>query len=586
MNCWTRFIGWTLLGMLWTVVGQAQTPEACARLLLGSGQDSLTWQAGNCPSFGGYVILAQAGGAGPFVPVDTLPNTQLALPNPSEQLVFYQVGLLCGGTLTNLSTPVSNQKPITPDLLSVDIVNNLPMLRWSPSPSPEVIGYQIYKEQPYGSGNYFPYPNASNVVAGTSYTDLTATDLLVRYAILAVSRCNKSVLGLGDAADGTTGPHTSMIVEGTLSPCEQTITLNWNAYENWRNGVEHYEIWINRNGNGFQRHDVVPSNTTIYTYTNAQDNDVLAFQIRAQELNKNNTARSNIYNLTVAANRPMDFIYLTELTVLDNETVQLGWEWDIDVDYKTGDVLRSPDSSIWTSRLLLPVLGSSVNTFTDNPLRANEQVYYYQIRSEDDCGQVFLSNTASTILMKVRAGDNFTNELAWTPAKVSGGTVQQYWLYKTTGTNTERIAILDPDQHSYIDALNIENEAEATACYYVLANIDVRYPDGSRRFLQSQSNRDCATQGSDLQVPNALAPEGKNRIFRPVVVFGRSIRQYQLMVYNRYGELLFESNNVFEGWDGTHQGHIVPLGTYVYQIRYLAPDGSAVERKGTVTVVR
>lgn len=577
-----------LLGLLLLVAfgGQAQTPAACARLLLGSGQDSVTWQGGTCTGFGGYVVLAQTGGSGPFVRVDTVTLPQAALPNPTEQLVNYQVGLLCNGLLTSLSTPVSNQKPITPNLLSVDIVSNVPVVRWSPSPSPEVIGYQVYKEQPYGSGNYFPYPNATTVVTGTSYTDLNATSLLARYAILAVSRCNESVLGLGSAADGTTGPHTSMVVEGTLAPCEQRIQLTWNTYENWLEGVESYEIWLSQNGSPFQQLASVDGNTTSFAYENAQDDDVLAFQIRAQERNQNNIALSNIFNITVNANRPMDFIHLTNITVTDNETVELAWEWDTDVDYQTGDVLRSLDSSTWESRLLLPVLGSMRNTFTDNPVEANEDVYYYQIRSEDACGQIVLSNAAATILLTAKAEENFVNQVTWTPARVEGGTVQQYWLYKTVGTTTERIAVLPPGQTSYTDVIDIADESQATACYHVLANVEVAHANGVRGFLQSQSNRACATQGSDLQIPNALAPEGENRLFRPVVVFGRSIFQYQLVIYNRYGELLFESNDVNQGWDGTHRGKIVPMGAYVYRIQYLAPDGTAVERRGTVMVVR
>lgn len=577
LQYWLCFL--FLLGAYW---GQAQTPEACARLLLGSGQDSITWQGGSCLNFGGYVVLAQTGGSGPFVRVDTLTLPQIALPNPTEQLINYRIGLLCNGLLTNLSTPVSNQKPITPNLLSVNIVSNVPVVRWSPSPSPEVIGYQVYKEQPYGSGNYFPYPNANTLITNTNYTDLNATTQLARYAILAVSRCNKSILGLGNAADGTTGPHTSMVVDGTLSACERTIQLNWNAYENWLEGVETYEVWLSQNGAPFQRLASLNGTTTSFLYENAQDDDVLAFQIRAQERNRNNMALSNVFNLTVAANRPMDYIHLTALTVTDNETIELAWKWDTDVDYQTGDVLRSLDSSTWESRLLLPVLGSTLNTLTDNPVDASENVYYYQIRSEDACGQIVLSNAAATILLTAKAQENFTNQVTWTPARVEGGSVQQYWLYKTVGTTTERIAILPALQNSYADIIDIADESQATACYHVLANVKV----GMRGFLQSQSNRACVTQGSDLQIPNAIAPEGKNRLFRPVVVFGRSVQQYQLAIYNRYGALLFESNAVNQGWDGTYQGKIVPMGAYVYRIRYLAPDGTPVERRGTVMVVR
>lgn len=579
------FLLLALIGFFHPLV--AQTPSVCARLLLGSGQDSITWQStGSCPSFGGYVLLGQENGTGPFLRLDTLTGTAAATPNIGEVLWNYRVGLLCNGLLTNLSTPVSNQKPSTPDLLSVDIVNNVPVVRWSPSTSPEVTGYQVYKENPYGSGNYFPYPNNSTLITGTSFTDATATDLLVRYAILAVSDCNESVLGLGQAADGTTGPHTSMVVDAVLAPCEQTITLTWNPYENWRAGVENYEIWVNENNTGFQLFTTVGSNATSYVYQDAQDNSLLEFQIRAQEQVLNNEALSNTFALNVAANRPMDYLYLTGLNVADNNTVELSWEWDIDSDYATGNVLRGTDSLAMTSRLLLPVLGSVSNNFEDRAVEAADQAYFYTINSIDDCGLEVTSNLGKTILLAVKATPEFVNQITWAPAQFQYGTVQSYWLYKTVGGTTQQLATLGPNQLSYANPLNLQDEAEANACYYVLANVILNFPDGQQRFLQSRSNSACATQGSSLQVPNAIAPDGENPFFRPVVVFGQSIRDYSMVVYDRYGQQLFQSSDLYSAWDGTRNGQSLPLGTYVYWIRYQAPNGMAVEQKGTVTLVR
>ncbi len=564
----------------------AQTPSVCARLLLGSAQDSITWTAGSCPNFGGYVLLGQENGVGPFVRLDTLSGNAAASPNPSEGLWRYQVGLLCNGVLTNLSTPVSNQKPITPDLLSVDIQNNVPVVRWSPSPSPEVIGYQVYKENPYGSGNYFPYPNNSTIITTTSFTDQSATDLLVRYAILAVSACNKSLLGLGQTADNTTGPHTSMVVSALLEPCEQTITLTWNAYENWRAGVQNYEIWLNKNNTGFQRFTTVSGSTTTYVYENAQDNNLLVFQIRAIEGSVVNRAISNDFALNVAANRPMDYIYLTALNVVDNSSIELTWEWDTDVDYTSGDVLRGTDSLAMSSRLLLPGVGSVINNFVDNEVDAAAQPYFYRVQSVDDCGQVVTSNLGKTILLEAKATPEFVNQISWAPAQFEYGTVQSYWLYKIVNGNVTQIATLGPNDRQYADALNLQDETEANACYRILANVTLDFPDGQRRFLQSQSNSDCATQGSSLQVPNALAPDGENRFFRPVVVFGQSIRAYKMLIYDRYGQQLFQTTDLYDAWDGTRNGQALPFGTYVYWIQYQAPDGTMIEQKGTVTLVR
>jgi gliding motility-associated-like protein len=162
------------------------------------------------------------------------------------------------------------------------------------------------------------------------------------------------------------------------------------------------------------------------------------------------------------------------------------------------------------------------------------------------------------------------------------GEVQDYWLYK----GTTRIAVLSANELTYTDELDIRNEGEVFTCYRVLANIKITYPDGSFSFTQSQSNKDCATQGSNIHVPNALSANGVNNKFRPIIVFGRSINSYNMKIYDRYGAQIFESKDLYNAWDGTKDGQPIKQGMYVYFIRYQGPDGKWIERKGTVMLVR
>jgi len=565
---------------------QAQAPEVCARLLLGSGQDSITWQGTPCAGFGGYVVLGQENNTGPFVPLDTVTTTNIVHNNPNESIWNYRVGMLCSGTLTSLSITVSNQRPITPDLRSVSIVGNLPVVTWDPSPSPEVIGYQVYKENPYGSGNYFPYPNVTTIITGTTYTDIAAIDLLARYAIIAVSPCNKSLLGLGNPVDGTTGPHTSMVVQGVIDSCSQAISLNWNAYENWKEGIQGYEIWLDKNGSGFQLHQTVSNSTTQYNYNNAQDNDVLLFQIRAVEKNKVNRALSNSLRFDVRVNRPMDYLHLTKLTVTNDNEIDLSWEWDTDVDYAGGNLLNGIDSGNLTSRLNLPVIGSTVNGFTDTQVEPQKNSYYYKVQTEDACGHIVTSNLGQTILLEAAALKSFENHITWTAGTLEYGTVQDYWLYKYINNTPQRIAILPATELSYTDALDVTNENEAENCYFVVANVVVDFPNGQSIFTQSQSNRDCVVQGSNIQIPNAVSPNGENRSFRPIIVFSRSIFSYSMLIFDRYGQQIFEAKDLYDAWDGTKDGQPLKMGMYVYLIRFQAPNGTWIERRGTVMLVR
>jgi gliding motility-associated-like protein len=71
-------------------------------------------------------------------------------------------------------------------------------------------------------------------------------------------------------------------------------------------------------------------------------------------------------------------------------------------------------------------------------------------------------------------------------------------------------------------------------------------------------------------VPNTFTPDNDqfNQFFKPIMTQGVDIYGYQLLIFNRWGEVLFESNDAEYGWDGTYGGNIVQDGTYVWKIRY------------------
>lgn len=88
-------------------------------------------------------------------------------------------------------------------------------------------------------------------------------------------------------------------------------------------------------------------------------------------------------------------------------------------------------------------------------------------------------------------------------------------------------------------------------------------------------------------VPNGFTPndDGVNDGFAPVV-FGLS--EYQLQIYNRWGELVFESKDPGQFWTGNHSfgDYYVPDGVYVYLLRGLDSSALPVERSGSITLIR
>ncbi len=90
-----------------------------------------------------------------------------------------------------------------------------------------------------------------------------------------------------------------------------------------------------------------------------------------------------------------------------------------------------------------------------------------------------------------------------------------------------------------------------------------------------------------LYVPTAFSPngDGKNDVFKPS--YGENITNYRLLVYNRWGEKIFESTNMNDGWDGKYKRILQPEGIYTWMIGYNTlskPDKEIL--KGTLLLIR
>lgn len=90
-------------------------------------------------------------------------------------------------------------------------------------------------------------------------------------------------------------------------------------------------------------------------------------------------------------------------------------------------------------------------------------------------------------------------------------------------------------------------------------------------------------------VPNAFTPDGDfyNGIFKPVMSVNVDPDNYGFYVFNRWGEMLFESHNYDIGWDGSYHGKLVQDGVYIWKLSFkeLSSD-KIISKKGTICLIR
>lgn len=122
---------------------------------------------------------------------------------------------------------------------------------------------------------------------------------------------------------------------------------------------------------------------------------------------------------------------------------------------------------------------------------------------------------------------------------------------------------------------------------FITYEVDITYSSGvgiSQCFTDASS---VVQVDNNLRffIPDAFTPNGDgiNDDFR---VYGEGFRNVSLLIFNRWGEKLFESFNQFEGWDATYKGELVDPGVYTYFFEGEYLDGKEVSQKGSVTVLR
>jgi gliding motility-associated-like protein len=89
----------------------------------------------------------------------------------------------------------------------------------------------------------------------------------------------------------------------------------------------------------------------------------------------------------------------------------------------------------------------------------------------------------------------------------------------------------------------------------------------------------------EAYIPNIFSPnnDGNNDI---LFVHGENIKELTFSIYNRWGNKMFESNDIKVGWNGKYKGNDCETGVYVYMANITYSNGETFFKKGNVTLVR
>ncbi len=89
-------------------------------------------------------------------------------------------------------------------------------------------------------------------------------------------------------------------------------------------------------------------------------------------------------------------------------------------------------------------------------------------------------------------------------------------------------------------------------------------------------------------IPSAFTPnnDGDNDVLRVRTFFADEVTDMELLIYNRWGEEIFRTQNIYEVWDGTFRDEALPPDSYGFYLRVVCPNGEELIQKGNITLLR
>jgi hypothetical protein len=555
---------------------------------------NLTWQnnANPCGPFLSYIIYASTSQTGPYNVIGTITTqgqttfTHLGALGSSPTWFYYmEANFTCPGATILQSDTIQNEfNPRTPVILSTSVnPDNTVSFNWVPSTSSQTKFYIIYAFLPNGS--VVPIDTVFGRTQN-QYTDLIQDPSIqsVGYTIAAADSC----VGNQPSAFNTS-PHSTIYLANNVARCNREIRLLWNRYQNFPAGVKEYQIWVNQNLGGFQLVGTTDSATTNFPFTSFNDGDSICIAVAAVSAADTLIKAFSNYNcLRPSIVQPPDFVYIKRLSIGVDDHVDIEWMTDPQAELLTHEVMRTEDCqnflTILNKRTIPPFVLDYIQR--DSSAFTQEIAYCYQIKAVDSCQGERISPIGKTIFLQAELTDYYEIKLDWNEFQLHAATVLRYHIYRNYGTGWQRIQTLPAGSTSYRDSLYQFLSEKGDFCYYIGADYFLNLPDVPfSDTLTTTSNRVCLFHRPIIFIPNAFVPGGVNSIFKPTIFFGDP-SGYSLMIFSRYGGKIFESNDPAIGWDGTDRGKLVQQGGYAYLIKFTSADGTQVERKGIVVLLR
>lgn len=506
---------------------------------------------------------------------------QFKIPNLKDWEFYLIYSNTCNGTDSIYSDTImiDNIEPDNSliDSVSVDFSTQTTTIGWKQNISKDVRGYLLY----YVTSTNAVIGNTNNTSANDNNPARNPANASYKYSIAAYDSClNTSLIS---------PPHQTIHLKSSYDQCKKTIDLNWTGtgYLGWP--VQTYDIYLSINSAPYQNIGTVVNNISQFTYNFSTFGDQYCFYIRAKKQGENVTSSSNITCISSNSLIETDDSYIAKVST-QNEMVELTLITQVGTSLQKINIYKAEDNngfSLWAS---VPYTGG-VYEITDQNVKVHSRNYRYYFVTEGPCNLLFdTSQICKTILLNVQMNAPGDQSLNWNEyfEFIKKTDKQELLLSNDANSNKSSpwniLSTFTPDVLSANDQTDF-GDAQEQICYCIRA-IENSPNQFYRRQDTSYSNVECVKADPIIYFPDAIQLNGFNNIFYPKGVF-LDYSKCSFQIYNRWGQLIFETSDIVKGWDGKlASGEMVEQDVYAYKSFITGINGKELVFDGTVTVLK
>jgi len=494
---------------------------------------------------------------------------------------YINIGILLLSSF--LSKAQDSFPPDAPIIDSVSVQSESPSnpngdvyIHWQASDSTDVRSYYIF----YWNKSVSLYALLDSVDANTTeYLDtktITNPKTSQQYVIQAVdSANNKSVLSQAHQT-------ITLSTQQEIRNCKKYATISWNKYEKWTEGIDAYDLFFEKD-NKIINTVHIDANTLEYTYL-LNNEDEIYFYIRAYSKSGKSSTSYKLLFKPKLLNKPKTF--KLEYVTVEDERIKMLFLLDKTSDSKNYKLFRSVNSvNNFQYVKTFEHYDSDSLECADDSSDVTKNQYYYKLVLFDDCDNLIeSSNIGSTILLySIFDNKKYDEKLSWSHYAQWEKGVEKYILERISHLNDTDIIDDTPGGFAFIDRLekNDPSVFSGKISYRITA-----IKKGSKGKTKSHSNIINIEPPSIITVPNAFSPYGAigNRVFKPLHAFILE-KDYYFAIYDRWGQLIFETTDTNKGWDGKKNGQVCPNNVYYYYIQYYSLENEKNTKAGTLNLI-